>query len=435
MRPIFALLVLIAALAPAGPAHAQAEQVREADPVLEDNRYMRYTRPKAWLVEGSYFIYPDGRRVRNINEFAGWRYDGLRIVMPYVTQSAQAWITTDDTPFPLGAIALDYRRTTAALEARRARVPGTHAPYMIYETSEPVVFERLQFDFISAMVCVETEFDQRAAWDLPWPEAWPADAAPWLARDPVFDVDDAEGVDRVAQLLEHWTEGGDPKALPPVQLAKFLTGSVLDHIRTNVNTAKNPVGRPPRLITTRVGPVTVEAPLEITRDIGRTTSLPGVTSGFSVQNAADAAVSGRGSFHDYSNLLTAVLRRAGIPARTVIGIDKNENGINKRYKSWVEFALVAPDLDRTLWVPVDIWELRSSGRSARNWQQPWKHFGTTELRDTVPVAFHFHPPAEYKSYDAPALYGIRAQDPLPDLGIQGLLFNVNSLPQRGGRRP
>ena len=439
----FARLAALACLAAGTTASAQtAPQQQPAtpvaatpDPVLEDNRYMKYKRAKAWLVEGSYFIYPDGRRVRSYDSFGGWEYNGLRIVMPYVTQAANAWITTQETPFPLGAFALDHNRQTFVLEATRARVPGTNAPYMVYETTDTVVFERLQFDFHTAMYCVETEFDDKAAWDLPWPDRWPADAAPWLEPDAVYDVPDPEGVDRVAQLLNDWTGGNDPRQIPPVQLAKFLTGKVLDHIRVDRNAAENPVGRPPQLITSRLGPVNVQTPLEITRDVGRVTSMPGVTSGLSVQNAADTAVTGRGSFHDYSVLLTAVLRRAGIPARTVIGADKEETGINKRFKSWVEFALIAPDLEQTLWVPVDVWELRSSGRTSRNWQQNWKHFGTTELRDTVPIAFHFHPPADYRSYGPPAFYGIRAEHDLPDLGIQAVLFRVNSLPNRGGRNP
>ena len=441
MPTLLAKLAVLLCLGVDGSAAAQPQTepqsgpqiARQPDAPLEDNRYMKYTRSKAWLVDGSYFIYPDARRVRSYDRFGGWEYNGLRIVMPYVTQAANAWITTEDTPFPLGAFAIDHNNQTFVLQATRARVPGTHAPYMVYETADTVVFERLQFDFHSAMYCVETEFDDKAAWDLPWPDRWPADAAPWLEHDAVYDVPDVEGEDRVAQLLKDWTGGNDPKQIPPVQLAKFLTGKVLEHVRVDRNAAENPVGRPPQLITTRLGGGTVQTPLEITRDVGRVTSMPGVTSGLSVQNAAETAVTGRGSFHDYSVLLTAVLRRAGIPARTVIGADKEETGINKRFKSWVEFALVAPDLDRTLWVPIDVWELRSSGRTSRNWQQTWKHFGTTELRDTVPIAFHFHPPADYRSYGPPAFYGIRAEHDLPDLGVQGMVFRVNALPNRGGR--
>lgn len=429
MRPILALIVtLLGTLT--GTAFAQAQP---AERTLEDNRYMQYKNPKSWLVEGQYFIYPDGRRVRNYDDFTGWAYESLRIVMPYVSDSGNAWTPADRVDFPLGASSFGNRSQLTAAQGTRARVPGTHAPYMIFETTGPVVFNRLQFNFVQALTCVETVFDQRAAWDLPWPDQWPADARNWLTRDPVYDVDDPERGDLVAELLTKWTGGNDPKAIPPVQLAKFLTGQVLGHIRTSTNPSEPPIGRPPRLITTSLG-TTTQTTLLVRDGRASSANLSGMISGMNVQNAAVSAETGNGSFHDYTVLLTAVLRRAGIPARTVIGVDKAENGIQKKYKSWVEFAMVAPDVDRVIWVPVDVMELRSSGRNANNWQQPWKHFGTSErLRDTAPIAFHFHPPADYHSYERPALYGIRAQNALPELGIQGFTFDINSLPNRGGR--
>lgn len=414
------------------PAGAQPQPGAEAE--LESNRYMEYANPKSWLVEGLYFIYPDGRRVRNYTDFQGWRYEDLRIVMPYVAESAHAWAVQREPAFPLGSVAVERREHKAAMEATPARVPGTHAPYMIYDATSPLEVNQLQFTFVNALTCVETRFDEKAAWDLPWPDQWPETAAPWLERDPVFDVDDPQHGDAVTALLEEWTGGADPKSVPPVQLAKFLTGSVLGHVRANANASEPLAGRPPRIIRAGSSVVQTQAIIDATNGLTGLNSLAGMIGGFHVQNASATAASATGSFHDYSVLLTAVLRRAGIPARTVVGIDKRESGAHKKYKSWVEFALVAPDLDRVLWVPVDVWELRGSGRNARNWQQPWKHFGTSDrLRDTVPVAYHFHPPADYASYDFPALYGIRAPGALPDLGVQGLVFNVNSLPNRGGQ--
>ena len=103
-------------------------------------------------------------------------------------------------------------------------------------------------------------------------------------------------------------------------------------------------------------------------------------------------------------------------------------------RCWLEFALAPPDVSGVLWIPVDLWELRKDGRTSRNYKQEWKHFGTSDLlRHTIPVAFYFHPPANYRSYNVPALFGIRHDNELPSFGTQAISFDVNSLPNRGGR--
>ena len=426
-------LAVLAALAPALlaiPVFAASQpQIGDEDEGLKSNRYMEYKNPKAWVVKGQYFVYPDGRRVNRLTDWPGWTYEKLEMVLPYVTQTGNAWTTKEQADYPVAQININYRANSALFEARQGRVPGTEAPYMIYTAPEPVFVDRIQFGFANALVCAETEFNEKEAWDVPWPSRWPVDAAAWLERDAVLDLDDEQGVDQVAALLEQWTGGNDPRQIPPVQLAKFLTGNVIEHIRHDVPATENPSGRPPRIVQSGTGTTKTTTIL----DLGASLNFSGMIAGLNVQDAGKTAVSGRGSPHDDTVLLTAILRRAGIPARTLIGVDKNENGSRKQVKSWVEFALVAPDVDRVIWVPVDLWELRSSGRNTRNWQQPWKHFGTSEeLRDTVPVAHHFHPPANYRSYFVPALYGIRSEDELDDAGIQGLLFDVNSQPNRGG---
>jgi hypothetical protein len=413
----------------AAPADARQPQIGDRDEGLQSNKYMEYKNPKAWVVEAQYFVYPDGRRVTSLTDWPGWSYDTLEVIIPFVVETGNAWTTKDQEAYPVAMINLNYRDSAVQFEARQGRVPGTHAPYMVFRAPESVFVDRLQFGFANALVCAESEFDERAAWDVPWPSRWPQEITPWLERDPVLDLDDEEGVDQVAALLERWTKGTDPKQIPPVQLAKFLTGSVIEHVRHNVPATENPVGRPPRIVQT--GTATTNRTTLL--NIGGALNFSGAIAGFNVQDAGKTAVSGRGSPHDDTVLLTAVLRRVGIPARTVIGVDKNESSSRKQVKSWVEFALVAPDVDRVIWVPVDVWELRGSGRNTRNWQQPWKHFGTSEeLRDTVPLAHHFHPPVNYRSYFVPALYGIRSATELDDLGVQGLLFDVNSQPNRGG---
>lgn len=402
------------------PATASAQ--KKLPPGPADNAYMTYDNPKDWLIEGRFIIYPNAGT--NATSIGGQGYQSLQVAIPFVRATANAWSDPNDKEFPavwgVGA---------GTMRIRAATVPGSLAPYVILTATEPVQTESLQFAIDNVLVTCETEFNQKAAWNLPWPERFPPDATPWLTRDPVFDKDSETGGDLVAKLLNEWTGGNDPRQIPPVQLAKFLTGKVLEHVRTNVNNTRPPLAAPPVLRVNGSRPQ-----LTYTYQNRDVVVMRGMFGGMMVKNAADIVTDRVGSEHDMTNLLTAMLRRVGIPARTVIGIDNEETSINNRIKSWVEFALVAPDVGGVIWVPVDVEELKGSGRTSRNWEQEWKHFGTSDvLRNTMPVAFHFHPPANYQSYVLPALYGIQNDGPLPEIGLQAVSYNVSSVPNRGGR--
>jgi len=134
-------------------------------------------------------------------------------------------------------------------------------------------------------------------------------------------------------------------------------------------------------------------------------------------------------------LLTSVFRAAGLPARSVIGVDDEGSGTD-RARSWTEFALYDSDLDLTVWIPVEIDQLRRRGASTANYKQPWKFFGThDELHAIAPVSFYFHPPAAYQSFQVPALYGIRSDAELPYFAEQIITFGINRKPVRGGQQP
>lgn len=411
--PIFALAGLLLF-----PATASAQKKLAPGPA--DNAYMTYDNAKDWLIQGRFVIYPDARG--DATSLGGQGFQRLQVAIPFVRSTGNAWSDQNDKEFP--AV---WAVGAGRMQVRAATVPGSLAPYAILTAAEPVLTESLQFAIDNVLITCETEFNQKAAWDLPWPEQFPSDATPWLTRDPVFDKDSETDGDLVAELLNKWTGGNDPRQIPPVQLAKFLTGKVLEHVRTNVNNTRPPLAAPPVL---RVGTARPQLTYQ-DRDV---VTMRGMFGGMLVKNAANVVTDRVGSEHDMTNLLTAMLRRVGIPARTVIGIDKEETGLNDRIKSWVEFAMVAPDVEGVIWVPVDVEELKGSGRNARNWEQEWKHFGTSDvLRDTMPIAFHFHPPANYQSYVLPALFGIQNDGPLPAIGLQAVSYEVNSVPNRGGQ--
>jgi len=409
------LPVMIAAAQPEPPA---------------DNRYMKFKREKAWMVTSRYFVFPNGRPIEgeptNALVFQGGPFENLEIAVPVVFETANARSDPDNDQFPFWELRFSSV-TGASAVAQRTRVPGTQAWYMLIRADRAIATNQFQITGEHLMYCYETEFDERAAWDLPWPGDWPAEAAAWLTRDPSYDLPAADGSDPVQALIDQWTAGNDPKQIPPLQLAKLMTGHALDHVRSNGTNSERPFGRPRNIIRDGRGSQTRVAGA---REVAL--NLNGLMGGFRVQNAADIAVNRVGSQHDLSVMLAAVLRRVGIPARIVIGADKNESSMHNSAKSWVEFALVAPDVAGVIWVPVDVRELKGSGRGARTWQQNWKHFGTSDLlRDVVPIAHHFHPPANFQSFNFPALYGIRFNSTLRHAGAHGALFEVNSLPSGG----
>src|SRR5690606_2963832 len=132
-----------------------------------------------------------------------------------------------------------------------------------------------------------------------------------------------------------------------------------------------------------------------------------------------------------------VYRRAGLPARTVVGIriDQERRGVFRTDRSkeemyaWVEFALSD---GRTLtWVPVDILEMRSRSGQLRDLDRPWPYFGTHKnLEYYMPFAFHFHPPLKgVQAFGSPGFWGWIVFPEPPGRADQAIYFNVITTPR------
>lgn len=391
-----------------------------AEPV----EYLKHENTKSRTVSYRVLLYPDVKFMRE-TKCEPVPMENFEIVSPFVPSGATAWLD-DSQAEPIRAEVVVYGQGLMDFQGPET-ITLTHAgaPYLSMKSSETFLLETLRLDVDVAMITSETVFDDAAAWDVPWVSSYPSGVRDWLAHDPAFDVAAEGGGDPVADLLKEWTGGNDPKQIPPVQLAKYLTAMTLKHVRVDTPASERPGARAPGKLTSRATRYSQRNParLNLTRIIG----------GLNVKNAAETAATGKGSKHDLCNLLTAVLRRADVPARTVIGVDERESGTD-RFRSWVEFAFMPPESREPVWVPIDMWELKSSSRGPGNWTQPWEHFGTSdELREVLPVAFYFRPPSsEHFSWDLPALYGIRSDRPLPDYGVQGIDGEVNTTPTVGG---
>lgn len=394
---------------------------------LQSNKYISYDEPKQLIVRYRYLVYPDRTRRRGASTYDFIEYPNFAAVVPYAPESAASHLVSDEFDAFRSSMAIDASQLVSYAQPTVVRSPESPAPYILHDFTGPLALRAAGAIVVARVTTYDIEFDEAAAKNIPWPEAWPANLTGWLKHDPVHDAPPDEGGDPVEDLLKKWTGGNDPKQIPPVQLAKYLTGCVLSHVRVRGPEMFSAAGYTDALTMT-------DAPDSSTvyRDIQYRRSTQAI-GGFNVQNAAEIALKKTGSEHDLSTLLVAVLRRAGVPARVVIGVDNEESSTTKKCKSWVEFAVVAPDVAKPFWVPIDVRELKSDGRGVNNWQQPWKHFGTSEmLRHTPPIAYHFHPPADYLSYNHPSLGGIRSSGELPGYGTEALVFEVTSAPNSTG---
>jgi hypothetical protein len=65
-----------------------------------------------------------------------------------------------------------------------------------------------------------------------------------------------------------------------------------------------------------------------------------------------------------------------------------------------------PKTSATVWVPVDIVEMRKNGNRMQRLDKPWKFFGSNEnLVYMIPISFHAHPPTGVTVRSLPAFWG------------------------------
>ena len=266
----------------------------------------------------------------------------------------------------------------------------------------------------------ETRFDEQAARAIAWPTgAWPADAASTLTPMALLDISPDGRTTlpnaSIRALLARWTDGKDPKTIPPATLAKWLAGQVMQHVQISGN--------------------------------GLAATRNGLLEGVSLQIPEQTAQTGVGSEFDMVMLLTAVYRMAGLPARIVVGYDteadsRDEPGFLGRQGNggdlcaWVEFCLYDQANNSVNWVPVDIVRLRSKGnRLPDNYlDRPMEFFGNhDELDDIIPFAFQFFPPTTVRSYGSPGFWGWFVTPIAPDRAWQSIDIRASTTPRRGGR--
>ncbi len=433
IRWTVALLIVVAA---GSPALAQLSK-KDRDEEKEKDRAKKAARDAA-AAQAAVPTEPLAEKVLVLEKSKDWTMTiDLRIQAGNVKDVVDGQIMTQPVPFKFSSAAVVFPMLTASA-AHRLELDGGNAPKYkgelkfdnVLMDSKPTFIDGYaggtklarwemrgvegndtQLHLEYQMTCWNSVLDETLARTIPWPKgAWPAPAASAL-KPHLFVESDAPAV---TELLQRTMEGNDPKSQPPAVLAKHLAGQVMGLVQTSGN--------------------------------GLLFNQNSTFRGFDLKGAAATARDLRGSQHDVACLLAAVYRAAGLPARVVIGYDKEEttagggssrnNPLSRsgsgpsNLRSWVEFALVDPFDSKPFWIPVDIVRLRKQSSRPPAFDATWKFFGThDELNAVLPIAFQYHPPTSVTAL-APGFWGW-VSTPETAMGVQSLRFSAIRTPQRG----
>ncbi len=411
----------------------------DAKPPIPENPYISYRNPWRWDLRTQLFLSSaniladdpatSGRSVNEIVLTTLWQPREIELVYPVARQGGFYWspdrdieasIRLDDAEFcsvyidypGLGASYPGAPVAIADLPIKQKFVPGTDAEYSYWQSGDiKGKYRQLQLIHLSHIVCADTVFNDKLARQLPWPDEWAPGAAGYLTPivDSVGEPVPESAAAAIDNLVQGWIgEGNKPRDAPQLDVVKFLTGKVIEYFTVS--------GQSTQLTQRTLG---AGRPLSVV--------TANAWGGFLVRPANLIVGNPRGSRNDLAVLLTSVLRSAGVPARTVICIDQEIEDPLLNTVSLVEFAMHDPERDITFWVPIDIDRVRLTSAGSSQYKRAWLYFGTNDhLHHIIPMAYYFHPPARYRAYDLPLLYGIRStsdDSSLPDYMIQSLLVD------------
>ncbi|MBZ0173322.1 MAG: transglutaminase domain-containing protein, partial [Phycisphaerales bacterium] len=312
----------------------------------------------------------DGPRL----EFDVWEFDAATLVYPALGATASSILevrgpSDEEVPAVSGKVELNDRIISDEFTVLKQGIGGGPLPAGTWRAqwqippaeSGSYTARELDFEVTISQSCYRTEFDERRAAQLDWPEGpWPPEAEATFQPQMFVDFDaQGQGYDMapVLSLLDKWAEGRSVEEMrnqaKPVMLAKWLAGQTITHVQTNGE--------------------------------GLAFDKTGLWQGFDTEGAAVAAATGRGTEIDLPCLLVAIYRAVGIPARVVIGFDEESEGKNVYLKQgdgsgqlrvWVEFALYDEDEMTFGWVPVDPTQYRRKrgNRLPNGYLQPGARF-------------------------------------------------------------
>lgn len=388
---------------PATPATPPKPTEPIADKVLQRDR------PTSWQVSATVDISAGADTVALKNGVAEvpreFKLSSAALVFPVLRRTASSQIawSAPNQEILSGAVRWNEGDASARMSIQDGYAAGARLARWELRDVEGVK-ATLQVDF--QVDSFDTRFDEDLASTIPWPAGgWPALAQSALTPQLFIEHESPE----IKALVKKFTEGAEPKSIPPLKLAKWLASEVM-----NMYT---PAGS------------------------GLLGNDNGSLMGFDLRGAKAMSADGRGSPHDLVCLLVAVYRAAGLPARAVIGIDTGREGTRglgnrnaSSLRSWAEFCLIDPFDRKEIWIPIDLNRLRRAGTRAPAVDRPWKYLGThDELSTVVPIAFQFHPPTNVQAR-APMFWGWITNPPVAQLD-QSFRWTVARAPRKNNDRP
>jgi len=211
--------------------------------------------------------------------------------------------------------------------------------------------------------------DEAAMARITWPRAWPEEIRPALAPDRLSPSDDALFARAVQDAV-----GGRLRLMPPWHAAKHLVRHVIRNVRVSRSDYDTFEREPDYLPGSR--------------------DLPGCFEGLSLAGALVAGRSGEASPSDLSATCVAVLRAAGLPARMVVGLERERADRDV----WLPTTWLELWLPRVGWIPIDPIDVRDGGHLRLDPSESWLGFGNLEdLHDRVRLGSHLHPPTRVPS--------------------------------------
>lgn len=293
---------------------------------------------------------------------------GKPLVMPIIPQGTSSYINleTVSAQVQFKGTVLDNGRGSEILTGK-----GLFSEYLIEApttgiTPDPKLLNlqtQILFQTYQQVICYSSKVDDAALASIPWPSTWPADVAAELEPQALIQSDKSFFTNAVKNV-----SGGNLRMVSPWVAAKEL-------VRYSCNNIQ------------KQGSSILRGPNNSIR-------------GLEVNGALAAANAGRGTPSDLVCVCVAMLRAAGIPARPVIGIGKNDKDRND-FLIWAELYL--PDAG---WIPFNPDELRGKGIRSWNVNSAWREFGTMkDLNRMIPLAYAFAPDHGDTAYDCWAIWG------------------------------
>lgn len=362
---------------------------------------------------------PRTGKTAELPKITPFNFETLSMVFPMVLSTAGSNLIISDYK---GVLKLEDREVDSSVTVLKGYAGGLQlGRWDAVERPAQTQARQVSLEIEIPTTCYRLTFNEAEANKVPWPtESWPEAANSTFASQLWLDSGvndqgktvayDPSSID--AAIEKYLREAGvdSAKSISPTRLAKLLTQKVWRDVQPSGNG-----------LTFRSG--------------------TGQLAGIKVQSPFITLETGRGSEHDIPALLCTLLRRAGLPARVVIGYDssKSDDGFLKegsrerRLRSWVEFYLFDEAANTFNWIPIDIVALRKSSSREQVLDRNWRYFGGgPDFDSIIPIATNFHPPTDVVAYGSPGMWGWFVTPIAPANAEQTLEFKATRKPVRGG---